>query len=271
MKLDLPPFLTNINPLVAGGALLAAAALLMFPRSASASLLRRGKVGKREIELSRRAGVPIAVLRALAQKESTEAPPPIGGWPRGKGVGKAHQWGGPKVMRFEPHVFNRKVSSSKQMPSSGGTSASYVKSETRWNAFREAMRRDPRAAIESSSWGRFQVMGSNFLKKLYGNDANRFVNAWLDADWNDAEDMSDAYLTEWFVKRPKTQKWANMPMGKIVRYGKKDRRVVDVLARQYNGSYSYANDETRDDGSIKPGLMSTYRNQVAKGAPTTMV
>ena len=243
---------------------------------------RAVSIAPRELALSQRAGVPVAVLRAIAAKESTRTPPPAGGWPTGKGAAKIHQWGGPKVMRFEPHVFNRKVPDAKHMPCTrkGMTcaaakaadkgSASTVESEVRISAFREAFKRDPRAAIESTSWGRFQVMGSNFLKSLYNNDPSVFLNAWINADYNQIEDMGDSYLAEWFRARPDVREYANMPMDKGVRYGGKDRRVVDVLARRYNGSYSYANDSRSSGGTVKPGLMSTYRAAVAQGAPTTL-
>ena len=246
--------------------------LLFRPKKAQASaLLASGGATPQELELSRHAKVPIALLRAIAAKESTATAPPAAGWPAGKGAAKIHKWGGPKVMRFEPHVFNRKVAASKHMPSSRGDKASRTESEVRVSAFREAFRRDPRAAVESTSWGRYQVMGSNFLKPLYNNDTNVFLNAWIDADYNQIEKMGDAYFAEWFRARPNVQEYANMPMDKMVRYGGKDRRVVDVIARKYNGAYTYGADKRNDDGSITLGLMSTYRNAVAKGAPTAVI
>ena len=259
-------------------ATLGVAFFLLKPKKAKASVFLPGtaqapgggSIAPRELALSQRAGVPIAVLRAIAAKESTRTPPPAGGWPTGRGAAKIHQWGGPKVMRFEPHVFNRKVPDSKHMPSSRGDKHSRTESEVRISAFREAFSRDPRAAIESTSWGRFQVMGSNFLQSLYNNDPNAFLNAWIDADYNQIEDMGDSYLAEWFRARPDVREYANMPMENIVRYGGKNRRVVEVLARRYNGSYSYAEDSRSSSGTVKPGLLSTYRSAVAQGAPTTL-
>ena len=261
----MPPILPFLAAFGLGGV------LLLFSKDASAAFASRGTATRREIELSRKARVPVAVMRAIGEKESTDAPPPAEGWPAGKGSGKMHQWGGPMLMRFEPHVFNRKVPSSKQMPSSGGTSASMVESEVRVNAFNEAFRRDPVAAVEATSWGRYQVLGGHFLGPMYRNDPNTFLNAWIDADWERAEDLSDEFFVYWWRANPSATRYANMPLEAPVRYGGRQRRVVDVIARKYNGSYAYANDKTRSNGSVKPGLMSTYRNQVAKGAPTTIV
>ena len=179
-----------------------------------------------------------------------------------------HRWGGPKVFRFEPHLYNRKVSASKQMPDTPGLGP---ESEVRESALMEAFRRDPRAAIESASWGRYQVLGGHFLRHMYGNNPQKFLDEWRNADWEKVEDLSDEYFVYWWKANPSATRYANMAMDAPVHYGGRNRRAVDVVARKYNGSYAYANDKVRDDGSIRPGLMSAYLSQVSKGAPTALV
>jgi hypothetical protein len=225
----------------------------------------------RELALSRKAGVPIAILRAIGAMESSKNPPPASGWPAGKGAGEPFQWGGPKVMRFEPHVFNRKVPSEPMPCTRNGMtcaaakaadkgSASTVSSEVRWPAFQRAYAKNPRAAVESTSWGRYQVMGSNFLDALYAGNPAALIKAWVDADWETAEDMSDQYLVEWFIQRPDVVRYANMPLDKIIHYGGKNRTVAEVIGRRYNGRYSYG-----------PKMAEQYAAQVAAGAPTALV
>ena len=62
MKLDLPPFLANINPLVAGGVLLLLGGGLALIR-------RPGSITAREQRVSRETGIPVAVLRSISRAE----------------------------------------------------------------------------------------------------------------------------------------------------------------------------------------------------------
>ena len=269
---SMPPILPFIIAAGVGGV------LLLMSKDAQAAFASPGTATRREIELSRKAGVPVAVMRAIGQKESTDSPPPAGGWPPGRGAGRLHMWGGPKVMRFEPHVFNRRHPS-QPMPSSRGDKPSRTESEVREAAFNEAFSRNPRAAVESTSWGRYQVMGYHFLRPMYGNNAQRFLDSWIQSDWENVENLSDELFVYWWKANPSARSYANKPMEALVTGSRgittvprgyiregQPLRAVDMVARRYNGSYNYAIDR---GGS--PGLLSAYRQQVSRGAPTSIV
>jgi hypothetical protein len=74
---------------------------------------------------------------------------------------------GRPVILFEKHLFSRKTHgvfdrshSHISNPRAGGP---YPASQTdRWRQFTEAFALDPEAALESTSWGRFQLLGQNY-------------------------------------------------------------------------------------------------------------
>ena len=265
MKLALPPFLANINPFLAGGVLLLLGGGLALTR-------RPGSITAREQRVSRETGIPVAVLRSISRAEVGQGGQRAELTPEQarKGKGKGDVRGSAKRMRFEPHVFLRLTSSSTSdrskanlqtsrfygripyTPGSSkkpGTSVDYNRSHTNWEAFIRASELAPKEAMQATSWGRFQVMGSNFLKELYGNSSSRFRNAWRQADLNEVEDMSDAYLVEW-LKKP----W-NKRVKELARQGR-----MKEFGIAYNGSKQYGDK-----------LAVHYKKAVAEGAPTAVV
>lgn len=150
-----------------------------------------------DASLAASAGIPVDILRAIRSIESG---------------------GSATSVRFEPHLFFRRV------PSARGTipftpdperNVSLVGSETNRAAFERARRIDEDAAIESTSWGRYQVLGSHLLR-LYPHDP---VGTF---DGNPGS-VSDEMLVSWFRSRPAAQQAAQ-------------QRDIARLAELYNGS-----------------------------------
>lgn len=127
--------------------------------------------------LAARAGVPVRVLRAIATVES--------GYDPGR-------------VRFEPHVFHERTNVSESLvPWTRSRGAvSLVASETNRDAFERAARLDYDAAVRSTSWGRYQVLGGAGIR-LYG-DARSFVAAFD----RDPARVSNELLGAWFEARP---------------------------------------------------------------------
>lgn len=98
-------------------------------------------------------GVEAAALEALSEVESS-----------GTGFGS----GGRPLIRFEHHLFRRETSRRYDL-THPHLSAPYEASRhlrrnqtLEWRWFDEAFALDPNAAIRSTSWGRFQILGRNF-------------------------------------------------------------------------------------------------------------
>ena len=86
------------------------------------------------------------------------------------------------VIRFEPHHFNKRCSPENTMPfTNNGRGFSSLKSETGWEAFLLAYRLDEGAAIQSTSWGMFQIMGFHY-RKLKFKTPQEFRKAMFSAE-----------------------------------------------------------------------------------------
>ena len=120
------------------------------------------------------AGIPVAVLEALREVESS---------------------GEPNSLRFEPHIFIRlRPDLEKQVPYTRGRVVwSVVGEETDRKAFAAAYVLAPAEAIRSTSWGSFQVMGSHLLSLHAGNPEDALAAFALDP-----EGTSAALLARWF-------------------------------------------------------------------------
>lgn len=71
--------------------------------------------------------------------------------------------GGKVKVRFEPHVFNKR--SAHKMPfTNNGRGFSSKAAETNRAAFEKALELDPKAALESTSFGKYQIMGFNWKR-----------------------------------------------------------------------------------------------------------
>lgn len=140
------------------------------------------------VESAQRIGIEPDVLRAFKEVESG---------------------GAANAIRFEPHVFNNyrpDLIKQGKVPftRSPGVVFSREPSETNKAAFERAYKLDPAAAVNSTSWGFFQVMGFNILKQHFGNNPARLVR-----EFNaDPERFSFRTVEFWFADRPKAVKAA---------------------------------------------------------------
>jgi len=159
----------------------------------------RRTVGDRRLQnLSAATGVPADVLAAFGEIESSNVDDAI---------------------RFECHRFNRHGWA---MPctTTADRPWSVTASETDAGAFYRAAPLDLDHAVRSSSWGRYQVMGSTALSHT-GWSAAQF----LDAFERSPADVSDEIAIGW---------WAGNP---AARAAARSRDLL-ALARAYNGSWS---------------------------------
>ena len=160
-------------------------------------------------ELATLAGIPLRLLLAIRSVESA---------------------GRVRAVRFEPHVFHRRTSnrfSLSQVPWTrsgrpGKPAVSYVPSETNRAAFERAFRYDPTAAVQSSSWGAYQVLGEHLLS-VTGLDPTRAVAAF-DAE---PERISREMFVSWMRANANARRAANAGN-------------IEALAAIYNGSPDWA-------------------------------
>ncbi|RLB42432.1 MAG: hypothetical protein DRH30_04880 [Deltaproteobacteria bacterium] len=145
--------------------------------------------------LATEAGIPVDILMAIRQIESSASP---------------------RAVRFEPHVFHRKTNSRfvSSVPGSPGE-VSRVREYTNRAAFERARRYDETAAIQSTSWGLFQVLGGHLIRRY----PRRPVSAF-DAN---PEQVSKELLVSWFQGNPRAKTAAQ-------------NYDIAELARRYNGS-----------------------------------
>lgn len=154
--------------------------------------------------LAKEAKIPVVVLQAIRKNESG---------------------GNASAVRFEPHVFLRITGNGKRENSpfkdkipftrDPVRKISLIKKETDRAAFENATKFDKDAAIRSTSWGLYQIMGVHLLKL--------FTDCPIEHFDNDSINVSDRLLVSWFKSNPKAAKAA---------------REFDIaeLARRYNGS-----------------------------------
>jgi hypothetical protein len=131
--------------------------------------------------LSDRAGVPESVLAAIREIESG---------------------GNPRAMRFETRLFRERTGQTIE-----GTSRA---------SFERAYAIDPRAAVESTSWGTYQVLGGTGIRR-YGSPQD-----FLAAFSANPEGVSDELVVSYFMRVPAARDAAN-------------RGDWHTLARRYNG------------------------------------
>lgn len=117
--------------------------------------------------VARQLGVDPAAIKAVADVEAS-----------GDGFLAS---GKPKIL-FEAHIFSQKTGhrydgSHPNISSPHWNRALYgAGGEHQWQRFEEAYKLDPQAAMQSASWGRFQIMGFNY-KAAGFHDVQSFVNA----------------------------------------------------------------------------------------------
>lgn len=177
-------------------------------------------------ELAERAGIPLRILLAIRAVESG---------------------GSASAVRFEPHVFHARTGSNPTCRSSPGQcttaqiraaarsdylavvpwtpsgrqgrpSVSYIAAETNRAAFERAFRLDPVAAVRSTSWGEYQVLGGHLLSTQGGTPAQAVA-----AFDRDPAGVGRAMLISWFADNDDARALAQ-------------RGDVEALAMLYNGS-----------------------------------
>lgn len=132
-------------------------------------------LGLTDDELAGQAHIPVGVLQAIRSIESG---------------------GHANATRFEPNLFLRLVPGAAVPYTPGPTqAASHVASETNRAAFERARRINENAAIRSTSWGLYQVLGQHLLTVAPSNPVGTF-----DAD---PQGTSDRLLVAWFASNPR--------------------------------------------------------------------
>lgn len=149
-----------------------------------------------DTELARRAGVPVGIIAPIRTIESG---------------------GNPLAFRFECNKFNEDSTTRVPCTPAPGVRFSRTPSETNRAAFNRAYAINPRVAIESSSFGLYQQLGSTLLR-LYSSPA-----AAIAAFDRDPSGVSARLFEEYFQVRDGLRAAAN-------------RQDWRALAEGYNGS-----------------------------------
>lgn len=179
-------------------------------------------------ELAARLNVEIAALQAVASVESS-----------GSGFLPAPD-SRPKIL-FEGHIFHRLTAG---RFSGAHPTLSFPKWDRRfysgslhgeWDRLEKAAALDPAAAMQSASWGAFQIMGFNYA--LCGFDS---VGRFVEAHSKDADAQVDAFAS--LVGRARSplivplreKQWANFARlynGPAYKQNRYDTKMADAYAR----------------------------------------
>ena len=156
------------------------------------------------------------------------------------------------AVRFEPHLFNgsqveTRGDANRAMPyTPNGSGFSSVASETNKAAFEAAFRLNKKRAIEATSFGSVQVLGSHLLS-LYKGDPDEAKDAFFNQKSSDSA-ISKKLVISWFKENEEARYYC-----KVLK--ENNRAVIAAndgdfaeLARLYNGT-SYA--ENAYDVNIK--------------------
>ena len=153
-----------------------------------------------DAELSRATGIPERVVKAIRLVES---------------AGKD-----PHAVRFEPHLFRRhRPDLASRIPYTG-PGPSHVRSETDRGAFERAFALDAHAAVLSTSWGAYQVLGAHLAGLAPGADADD-----VRAFWGRADGASGELFVSWVRANPR-----------ILRPARATPPDFEGIARAYNGA-----------------------------------
>ena len=155
----------------------------------------------------------------------------------------------PSAMRFEPHVFLRHVPDADipYTPSSRGA-WSLTASETGASAFQRAFSIHGEAAVRSTSWGLFQVLGAHLLKAYPDRSGEACAETAIREFEQNPEAASYMLVEAWFHASPRALAAAQADppdLRKLVRYyngpGQVDRysgKLAEALRRVEAGSLS---------------------------------
>lgn len=101
---------------------------------------------------------------------------------------------GRPIMRFEPHLF-RRITENRFTPEHGEMIArAFARQSDRWTQFAQVFALDPEAALRSSSFGMFQVLGDNF-RQMNAANAHEYV-ARLAASEHEQLAAFEAYVRQ---------------------------------------------------------------------------
>lgn len=156
-----------------------------------------------DLELATAAGIPVRVLRAIRSVESH---------------------GEPTAVRFEPQLFRRLTGHryDDQIPyRPDERGIDRHREHTNRAAFERAFALDAEAAVRSSSWGSYQVLGAYLLQLTLDGHSARTAVQGFDAD---PEGMSERMLAAWFKSASAARRAANA-----------DPPDFESFARVYNG------------------------------------
>ena len=152
-------------------------------------------------QAANRLGCEIAAIKAVAEVESG----PYGAFlPTGE-----------PVILFERHLFSRltkKKYDAKHPGISNPRGGGYGKVSEQHARLQEASALDKDAALQSCSWGRFQVLGMNWKSLGYAN-LQEFVNAMYRDEAAHLDSFVRFVLTNGLAKHLKTRSWAAFAKG----------------------------------------------------------
>jgi len=171
-------------------------------------------------------GCELAAIKAVAEVESR---------------GEAFLNDGRPPILFERHVFSRRTDGrfDEQYPDiSNPAPGGYEGGAAEYGRLMDAICLDERAALESASWGRFQIMGFNFRAAGYGS-VEPFVSAMCDSEELQLKAFVafvrfhglDAYL--------RTKNWpafAEGYNGPAYRRNRYDEKIAAAYARHAGGA-----------------------------------
>ncbi|MFA6031806.1 MAG: N-acetylmuramidase family protein [Myxococcota bacterium] len=123
------------------------------------------------VTFAERLGCTVKQVRAVAKVES--------------GAGGFDDLGRPRIL-FERHYFHR-LTEGRWTPATYSNPKGGGYSENSWEKLSQACGRDPDAAFQSASWGRFQVMGAHWRKLGFASPyefAHSFVQSEANHYWS---------------------------------------------------------------------------------------
>lgn len=174
-------------------------------------------------QAAKRLGVPVSVVKAVALVESS---------------GKGFLDDGRCVIRFEPHIFSQQTGG--KYDRSHPHLSNPVFSPQRfgsWPIYDQAVSLDMSAAMRSTSWGAFQIMGFNFAACGF-----KTVIEFVAAQCKSEKAQLDAWLgfveSQGLVKFLQMRDWPSFAARyngigyKVNRY---DSRIAEAVARFEKG------------------------------------
>ena len=155
---------------------------------------------------SKRLNVSLATIKAVAEVES---------------AGHGFLLDGRVIMRFEPHVFHRYTKGKyaakhPDLSYENWNPADRITTEIAWERFQRACKLDTNAAVMSTSWGMFQIMGFNFGACGFTH-LGKFVKAMEESEGNQLDLFCTYIINSGLDDELRNRQWA-------------------IFARKYNGT-----------------------------------